>query len=278
MMDAVSHLVGPVRIIDIGATEYDGGAPPSYAPIEASSASTVVAFDPSLDLEETSSRRTVLPFALGDGEDHVLHECAAPMTSSLLLPNDDVISRFENLAELCRVVTRSTIATVRLDALPEVENADFLKIDVQGATLLVLGHGVRTLESVLVVHTEVEFVPIYKGQPLFGEVSAFLSQCGFEFHHFRDFGAARQLAVSREFAFGHSTSRHLWADAVFVPSEERLKMMSDRQLLLTAAIMHDCYGAQDFAHACLTRVDQKSETGFAEAYRSAVLAIEARVQ
>ena len=270
LIEAIAPLIGEVRIIDIGATEYEGGAPPSYQPLMDIGGSIFVAFDPALEEEKASSRRRILPLAVGDGGTHVLHECAAPMTSSLLLPNDAVISRYENLANLCQVVSRSEIDTVRLDELEDIA-ADFLKIDVQGATLLVLQNGIQVLEGVLVVHTEVEFVPIYSGQPLFGEVSAFLADHGFEFHHFKDFGSARELDVSGSFAFGHAPSRHLWADAVFVPNRQRLETMSTRQLLLLAAIMHDCYGASDFAHSCLTRADKNSDTNFAEAYRMAVL-------
>lgn len=276
MIEAVAPLVGDVRIIDIGATEYEGGTPPSYQPIVNAGISTLVGFDPALKAQETSSRHTIFPFAVGDGDRHVLHECAAPMTSSLLEPNDVVISCYENLASLCRVVHRIDIDTVKLDDIDDVADVDFLKIDVQGATLLVLQSGISALESALVVHTEVEFVQIYKDQPLFGEVSAFLSACGFEFHHFRDFGSARELSISEDIAFGQTTSRHLWADAVFVPNRNRLEMISTRQLLLLAAIMHDCYGASDFAHSCLTRVDGNSEANFAEAYRRAFLGTEAK--
>lgn len=273
MINAVADLVRSLRIVDIGANEYEGGGPPPYRPVEASSVSTVVAFDPAVEEAEqiSSGKRKWLPLALGDGHKHILHECAAPMTSSLLKPNEEIVCRFENLPQFCKVVARSTIDTVRLDTVPEVANTDFLKIDVQGATLLVLASGTETLKSVLVVHTEVEFAPIYANEPLFGDVHAFLSQHGFEFHHFRDFGSARELDVSGQFAFGRSTSRHLWADAVFVPTEARMKRMDTRQLLLLATIMHDCYGAQDFAYSCLTRLDGKSQTNFADAYRKAVL-------
>ncbi len=130
--------------------------------------SIFVAFDPTLEDEKASPRRRILPLALETAQTHVLHECAAPMTSSLLLPNDAVISRYENLANLCQVVQSVRDRHGSIGLLEDIA-ADFLKIDVQGATLLVLQNGLQVLEGVLVVHTEVEFAPIYTGQPLFGE-------------------------------------------------------------------------------------------------------------
>lgn len=274
MVRALAQEIGPVRVVDVGATEYAGGKRPPYSALAMLESCTVIAFDPEQGGEELGAHhgsRVTLPYAIGDGRVHVLHSCQAPMTSSLLEPNAEFLARFENLGELCHVVGRSQLDTVTLDSVPEAMGAEFLKVDVQGATLLVLGDAIRTLSSVLVVHTEVEFAQIYRGQPQFGDIAGFLFAQGFELHHFRDFGSFRELEVTRRFAFGESTSRHLWADAVFVPTEERLIGLDDRQLLLLAAIMNDCYGAHDMAHACLSRIDLRSGSRLAEAYRLAAL-------
>lgn len=269
LADRLEHLL----IIDIGAAEYSGGQRPPYAPLLAAPRTTVLGFEPHDEARaatETDPQRIMLPHAVADGGRHPFYLCAAPMTSSLLKPNADWLERFEGLADLCRVVGTEAVDTVRLDDVPEAAEADFLKIDVQSATLLVLGGAERVLSRALLVHTEVEFGPIYQEAPKFGDVDRFLSTRGFEFHHFLDFGTRRIL--SGRYAVGRAATRQLWADAVFVPSFARLDTLETGALLKLAVIAHDCYAVQDLAHACLTRVDARTGSDFAAAYRMAVFA------
>lgn len=271
---SIKEIIGPVRIVDVGATEYAGSDAPPYQPLRALPC-TIVGFDPENgDPALADTGILTLPLAIADGRRHTLRQCASPMTSSLLEPNEPWLARFENLAQLCKVVDHLEISTVRLDDVQEVKGAEYLKIDVQGATLLVLENAIETLGSTLVVHTEVEFAELYQSQPQFGDIAKFLADNGFEFHHFRDFGSSRELGKTKEFAFGKKASRHLWADAVFVPNEVRLDLLNDRELLLLALILNDCYGVEDLAHACLTRIDMRNGTNLSEQYRAAVLAHE----
>jgi hypothetical protein len=79
--------------------------------------------------------------------------------SSLLEPNMALLDQFTGFAELFRVVATRPVATRRLDDVPQAAGADYLKLDVQGAELMVLDGAAETLRSVLVVHTEAEFAP-----------------------------------------------------------------------------------------------------------------------
>jgi methyltransferase FkbM-like protein len=101
------------------------------------------------------------------------------MTSSLYAPNTPLLAAFDRLEELVRVVREIPIETHRLDDVPEAAGADYLKIDVQGAELDVLRGAPRLLAEALVVHAEVEFVPLYREQPLFADVDRTLRGAGY---------------------------------------------------------------------------------------------------
>ena len=86
-----------------------------------------------------------------------------------------------------RVVGREQVGVCTLDRWCEENQidprrVDILKLDVQGAELQALQGARKLLETTKVVYLEVSFVPIYKEGPLFGEIDAFLSRCGYRRH------------------------------------------------------------------------------------------------
>jgi FkbM family methyltransferase len=75
------------------------------------------------------------------------------------------------------------VETDRLDALAQrigLTGIDYIHMDVQGAELFVLIGAGSLLDSVRAIWTEVEAMPLYKGQPLKGEVEQFMKSRGFE--------------------------------------------------------------------------------------------------
>ena len=85
-----------------------------------------------------------------------------------------------------RVVRERPIETHRLDDVPESANVDYLKIDVQGAELDILHGSTRRLARAVVVHTEVEFAPLYSEQPLFSDVDKALREAGYGLFAFKE--------------------------------------------------------------------------------------------
>ncbi len=103
-----------------------------------------------------------------------------PACSSLYPPDMTVCARF-GLQDLVRVTARLPLPTTTLAAVCRREGVpiDVLYLDIQGAELDALQGAGAYLQDILCVQTEVEFVPLYRGQPLFSDMDAFLRSQGF---------------------------------------------------------------------------------------------------
>ena len=80
------------------------------------------------------------------------------------------------------------VETIRMDDLGSNITVDYLKIDVQGYELEIMRHGTTKLSNAAVIECEVEFLPMYRKQPLFGDVQCFLRDQGFVLHKLIDVG------------------------------------------------------------------------------------------
>ena len=81
--------------------------------------------------------------------------------------------------------SRREVATKTLDQITkersDVPLPDFLSLDTQGSELEILQGSPAALDAAVCIVTEVEFVPLYQDQPLFGEICTFLASRGFVF-------------------------------------------------------------------------------------------------
>lgn len=262
-----------VKVVDIGANPID--SEPPYAAMLRAGDAEVVGFEPNraalavLDQRKGPLER-YFPHAVGDGGRHVLHICQAPGMTSLLEPDPAVLSLFHGFPDWGRVLATEAVDTVRLDDVPETEGTDLLKLDIQGAELMVLRHAVARLRDALVIQAEVEFLPLYKGQPLFSEMEIFLRGHGFILHRFfpEVSRAVQPVMVNNDPYAG--LGQLVWADAVFIRDLTRLDALSDRQLLVMAAILHDAYGAFDIAFRLLAEHDRRCGAERAGTYLSAL--------
>ena len=69
-----------------------------------------------------------------------------------------------------------------------IENVDMLWMDIQGAELLALDGAGADLSKIKMIHAEVEFFEMYKGQPLYREVVRYMNERGFRLLRFTNFG------------------------------------------------------------------------------------------
>lgn len=260
MAATLRELLLPERltaVVDIGANPIDGDPP--YKALLQGEGCTVVGFEPQpaalLRLLETkSASETYLPYAVGDGGEHVLHICTAPGMTSLLKPDPRALALFPMFAEWGTVVREEPIQTHRLDDIAEVEHLDFLKIDVQGSELSVFRGGAGKLQHAVAVQTEVSFVPIYENQPPYWMIDRELRSQGFIPHAFVAINRRMILPMSARDDPHQSLNQLLEADIVYVRDFVRTDGASDEQLKHLALIAHTCYTSFDLALYCIKQL------------------------
>src|SRR3954470_18825766 len=111
---------------------------------------------------------------VGRGGPATFHVARFPGCSSLYEADASVIDLFTMIGASVggnfTVESTREVQTTKLDDVAGLPPIDFLKLDIQGAELDVLRGATKTLANTLVVESEVEFLPLYKDQPLFGDL------------------------------------------------------------------------------------------------------------
>ena len=272
LWNAFEHESEPIKIIDVGAMMI-GEKPPDYHALLKSGVAKVVGFEP--DEKECQKLNqshndecSFLPYIIGDGSEQTFNLCNFNMTSSLYEPNTNLLEKFHSLSGLVQVVERTPVSTKRLDDIDEVQGADYLKIDVQGAEVDVFNGAENLLADIMIIHTEVEFVPLYIDQPLFAEVDQILRKHGFLFHKF-----FRGSITGRTFKplivngnVNQALSQALWSDAIFVKNFLHYDQTPPEKLLKLAVILHDVYASYDLVHYILSEYDKQTSAKCAEQY------------
>jgi FkbM family methyltransferase len=264
-----------VNILDVGAALSE--RPPYQSLIDVGRA-RIIGFEPNTQECERLNRKygephLFLPYFIGDGQPANFHETNWALTGSLYEPNSPLLEKFQNLAEVVKPVAQHPVSTTRIDDIAEIDDVDLVKIDVQGSELAVFQNATRALSGTLVIQTEVEFVELYKGQPLFADVDVFLRGNGFQFHTFTGFGsrAFKPLLINRNVNAG--LRQFLWSDAIYVRDWMRLEQLSEIKLRKYAVLAHDVLQSYDLAHLVLVALDRKIGGDLAKAYLNRLIAV-----
>lgn len=267
-----------IRIIDVGALDV-GEAEPWNRLVETGPAE-LIGFEPNraeCDRLNAAGRPNsrYLPHALGDGRTHTLHIGIEPMTSSLFPPDPDVMKQFHNLWELSECVGEERVDTLRLDDIPEARPAHFIKLDIQGAELMVLEGAKEMLADVLAIQTEVSFLPIYRGQALFGDIDAFLRANGFAFHTMVGVGSRPYRPLIKDDNPNRGFAQVIWSNALYFRDPLTFPDIAGNEpdmLLRIAILAHELYGAFDLAAVALQHYGAARAPGLATAYIRALTA------
>jgi hypothetical protein len=191
-----------------------------------------------------------LPYVIGDGSDRTLKICRAPGMSGLLAPNPETLHLFIGFSEWGHVLKEIPVATVRLDDVAEIKALDFLKIDAQGAELMIFKNGRNRLSKAIAVQTEISFVPLYIDQPPFGDIDIELRIAGFVPHSF--VGLNKRLIAPLIGNDPHQGINQLIeADIVYVRDFFKPDLIETEQLKHLALVAHHGYQSFDLAANCL---------------------------
>jgi FkbM family methyltransferase len=273
----LTELLRPQRlteVADIGANPTDENPP--YKPMLDIGLCRVTGFEPN---EEAFARLTTrsneryLPFVVGDGDPHKLNiYCGSTMTS-LFEVDLETLDLFPEFTAWTRLLKQVDVSTHKLDDIAEIENLDYLKIDVQGSELAVFQCGKSKLADTVVIQTEVSFIPLYKQQSPFGEIDIELRGQGFIPHCFAN---VKRWPISPhvfETDIWATSNQLLEADIVYVRDFVHPETMTDEQIKHLALIAHYCYKSFDLTLRCIMLLEQRGilQFGAQQEYRSLIV-------
>jgi FkbM family methyltransferase len=244
-------------VVDVGANPIDGETP--YQSLLSNRVCTITGFEPQAEglaslNERKSDLETYLPHVIGDGSQQVLNITAMPGMTSLFEPNFAVLDWFNGFSDWSVVQQKVPVQTRRLDDLAEIPAIDMLKIDVQGAELLVFKGAEEKLKRAVAIHTEVCFLHLYKNQPLFGDVDVDLRGRGFIPHHIHHINRRTILPAYSEGAPNSALNQVLFADIIYVRDFTKQELIDNEQFKHLAMIAHHCYQSHDLVIHCLARL------------------------
>jgi FkbM family methyltransferase len=269
LVDPLFEILRPERltaVVDIGANPITSDGDPPYKPLLTKRLCTLVGFEPQTEAlaalnAQKSDLETYLPYAVGDGGRGVLKICQAPGMTSLLTPEPRTLECFPLFAHFGRVVQEVAVETRTLDSIAEIKALDFLKIDIQGSELSVFRNGAARLAGAVALQAEVSFLPLYKNQPVFGDIDLALRALGFIPHMVAKLNKRMILPLHNANEPYAAMNQVLEADVVYVRDFMQPDSMSAEQLKHLALVAHHCYQSYDLAAKCIRDLTLRGAAG-----------------
>jgi FkbM family methyltransferase len=250
----------PLEVVDVGANPIDGD-PPYKAMLDAG-VCRVTGFEPQPEAlarlrNSAGPNERYFPYVIGAAGPGTLHLCRAPGMTSLLTPDPEALAAFNLFPAFGTETGQTQVTACCLDDVTEVERVDFLKMDVQGSELAILQGGTGKLADSVAVQTEVSFVPLYRDQPVLGDIDLELRRLGFIPHCL---AALKRWSIAPCVVDNdprRPVNQLLEADLVYVRDFTRPDGISDEQLKHLALICHHCYRSVDLVVRCLVLLEQR---------------------
>lgn len=176
-----------------------------------------------------------------------IHLCKAPMTSSIYEPNREYIEKFSE-ADRFDIISKEKLDATTIDKL-EKKGLDFIKLDIQGGELDALKGAEKSLTNCLGVEVEVEFLPIYKNQPLYSDVTSYLQKHDFEFIDF-----LRICRWERNNIYTN-LGQAAWGDGLYLKTPEFIaKNVTDHEVIKRYVLICVLYHKFDLIHSLLNQL------------------------
>ncbi|GGW40723.1 tetratricopeptide repeat protein [Vreelandella hamiltonii] len=220
----------------------------------------IVAFDPASRVKnpeqyQGSEDVQVFPHAaLGDGKQATLYACLDPEMSSILepLPSEQ---QFGGAVQATNVLAKLPISTIELDSIEGLPSLDWLILDHLSDAAAILEHGQDALRDTLLIQARIAFQPTHQRQPNLAEIQHWMSRHGFRFYRLNNEKYLSHLPESVPEEKRQATEL-ICADAVFIPSHERVAALADEQKMKLAFLLHTIYGIRDMSYELLAAVDE----------------------
>lgn len=185
-----------------------------------------------------------------DNDNHELFITKWQTNTSFLRPNVRIIRDLyieESNFDILRTIS---VPCEKLDDLVVREdlNLDALKLDTQGTELYILQGAEKNLENNLfAVESEVEFVELYEGQPLFADIDRFLRAKGYIL---MDYGNMTFLKGRHSLGLGGPKGFLVAADALYFKSIDQIYGIlkeNDKSKFVSIIMICLAYGYSDYA-------------------------------
>ena len=132
--------------------------------------------------------------------------------SSCYKPNYNFLQNFPNVQRF-EIVEILDVIPIKISDL-KLNNIDFIKLDIQGGELNVLKGTGNILFNTIGLEIEVEFLELYKNQPIFGDLINYLKDYNFEFFDFTTLTKWERDNIQSELG------QCIFADALFLKTPE----------------------------------------------------------
>jgi FkbM family methyltransferase len=252
---------GRIHVADIGAAAI--AETPPYKPLLDRGLGRLSAVDgderqiPKL-VETYGPETRVHSLVLGDGSRRRLHLCTPESgMSSLLRPSPQQLAFFNGFDRFGAVKGAVDVDTVRLADVEELQAIDFLKMDIQGAELMVLENAGAALDSCVAIQLEASFITLYEGQPTFGEIDLWMRRHGFHPHRFTDVKHWSIAPTVRDNNYRVPFNQLLECDIVYMRGLIDLKSLSDDQIRKMLLIAIYAYSSPDLMVHCARELERR---------------------
>ncbi len=225
----------------------------------------LITFDPAGELSNDAAKSAegvhyYSGALLGNGEAATLYATLDPANTATLLPLESA-SLPNAVRRANKVLTQLPVATLALDSIEGLPALDWLVLDAHHDANTILENGEQTLKNALLLDITVAFQLTHERQPNLAELQHWASRNGFRFYRLNTPQHISHLPESVP-AEKRQATELASANALFLPSHERMAALSHEQSMKLAFLLHTVYGIKDMAYALLAQVSEEEAEGY----------------